>query len=493
MTRLLYTLIALLLSVCILIYLSVRVNISPKKIFDGAGYPVEVCNASYVGQQASCSLSGSGSSQIFRGNIISDGRVYIGGELLIANDGRIKAVGCNLPQQDAIVLDCPGSLISAGFINLHEHVDFSYQQPPHPPIRKWKHRYEWQKLSAADRGFDNGAPTDDAVRADVSERAMLRHALSGSTAISGAKDYRAFLRNLKLNNGLLSTPAGNPVLDSTFPIYDANKQWLTTPCDVAQINAIKFNKDNPYIPHVGEGTNDGAHFEVDCVLDAINTKTTPNAFIHGIAIDDVQIKQIKSQGVAIVVSPRSNLQLYSATAPMKQLKAAGITMAMGTDWSPSGSLTQLDEARCLARFNLDSLNGLFNWSDLHRMMTENGAKAVGLQGQIGKLAVGEYADIVIFDSMGRRSLGEVLENSALKETIAVFIAGRAASFPNDWDKKLPELENCAYDPRDLCGQKRIICGADVQHSLQQLLMQPTYTIDDAKICTPQPTNDCVTL
>lgn len=126
-------------------------------------------------------------------------------------------------------------------------------------------------------------------------------------------------------------------------------------------------------------------------------------------------------------------------------------------------------------------------------MTENGAKAIGLQGQIGKLAVGEYADIVILDSAGRRSLSEVFQNSALKETIAVFIGGRAASFPSAWAGKLPELENCSADPRDLCGQKRMVCGANVQRGLTQLLQQSIYTIDDSKICIPQPTDDCIAI
>lgn len=494
MKRLLLLLAALLATGCAQLDPDLHKTIADNGVFDGAGYPVEVCDANYAGQPASCTLSGSGDSQIIRGNVISDGKLYVGGGLLIGSDGRIKAAGCHLPQTAAVTLDCPGSLISAGFLNLHEHIDYSYQQPPHPPTLKWKHRHEWRRLSAAERGFEGDTPNDPVVKAEVSERAMLRHALSGSTAISGAKDYRAFLRNLKLNDGLLSTPLGKPVLDSTFPLSDGkSKQWLTSPCSAEQIGAIIFNKDNPFIPHVGEGTNDGARYEVDCVLDAIQAKTTSNAFIHGVAIDDTQTERLKTQQVAVVLSPRSNFQLYGATAPLAKLKAAGITLAMGTDWSPSGSLTQLDEARCLARYNRDSLHGLFSWSDLHRIMTENGAKAVGLQGQVGKLAVGEYADVVILDSAGRRSLGEVLENSALKETLAVFISGRAASFPSIWTGKLPQLDNCTVDPRDLCGHQRTVCGANVQRSLGQLLQQATYSIDDAKICIPQPTDDCVEL
>jgi len=497
MKRILLLFAALLVSGCGQLNSNIQPTIAGSEVsevFDGAGYPVEVCDASYVGKSANCALYGSGSSQIIRGNVISDGKLYLGGGLLIGSDGRIKAAGCNLPQEAAIILDCHGSLISAGFINLHEHIDFSYQQPLHPPTLKWKHRHEWRRLSADQRGFDGDAPKDNVIKTEVSERAMLRHALSGSTAISGAKNYRAFLRNLKLLDGQLGTPSGNPIKDKTFPLNDLESmQWLTAPCDATQSNTIEFDKDSPYIPHVGEGTNDGARFEVDCVLDAIKNKTTPNAFIHGVAIDDAQTERLKTQQVSVVVSPRSNLQLYGATAPLAKLKAAGINLAMGTDWSPSGSLSELDEARCLARYNRDGLNSIFSWSDIHRMMTENGAKAVGLQGQIGKLAVGEYADIVILDSAGLRSLGEVLENSALKETIAVFIGGRAASFPSAWVGWLPVLDICAPDPRDLCSQQRMVCGANAQRTLTQLLQQSTYTIDDAKICTPQPTDDCVAI
>jgi cytosine/adenosine deaminase-related metal-dependent hydrolase len=463
-------------------------------IFDGAGYPVKVCNAAYAARAASCTVTGAGTNEIIRANLISDGVLYVGGTLLIGGDGRITAAGCDVPPVQAVTLDCPGALVSAGFLNLHEHIDYSYQQPPHPPTLKWVHRDEWRKLSDEERGFSGNAPKEDQIRAEVSERAMLRHALSGSTSVSGAKNYRAFLRNLLLKDGELAIPAGNPVQDDTFPLGDAvSKEWLKAPCDAAQVDALKarINKDNAYVPHVGEGTSEPARWEVDCVLDAVHDKATPNAFIHAVATSGMQVERLKEQHVAVVLSPRSNFQLYGATAPLAELKQAGVTLAMGTDWSPSGSLTELDEARCLARYNRDRLQDLFTWADLHRMMTENGAKAIGLRGVVGKLAVGEHADIVMFDTQGRRSLGDVLENSALADTIAVFIDGRAASFPRAWDGKLAQLDNCSPDPRDLCGQQRIVCGANAQHSLDQLLQQVTYTIDDAKICRPLPTDDCV--
>ncbi|MEH6459622.1 amidohydrolase family protein [Chitinimonas sp. JJ19] len=464
----------------------------PGSRLDGSGYPVEVCAPRYAGVAASCQLSGAGSKQVWRANLISDGKLYIGGALRVGSDGKIEATGCQVANDDAVVVDCPGALLSAGLINLHEHIDYSYQQPPQPPKLTWQHRHEWRKLLPAERGFEGDAPKDPQARTEVSERAMLRHALSGTTALAGAKDYRVFLRNLKLVDGQLATPAGKPVTDNTFPLNDARSmQWPLAPCTREQLAQIKFDPAHPYVPHVGEGTNDGARHEIDCVLDAIRDKASPSAFIHAVAVAGPQLQRLAEQKVAVVASPRSNFQLYGRTAPLAEFKQAGVNIALGTDWSPSGSLTELDEARCLARYNRDSLQSLFSGADIHRMMTENAAAAVGLQGQLGKLAVGEQADFVLFDTEARPSLGAVLEHSALRQTLAVFIGGRAASLPSSWAGKLPQLEHCMADPRDLCGQQRTICGAHPQRNLAQLLQQATYTIDDAKICQPQPTNDCV--
>lgn len=461
--------------------------------FDGAGYPVEVCDAAYAGRAAQCTLSGSGDAQRIKGMVLSDGRLLIGGEIRIEADGRVSAVACKVPDQQAVSIDCPGALVSAGFVNLHEHIDYSYQQPAQPPALRWDHRHQWRQLAAAARGFEGDAPKDEAVRTEVSERAMLRHLLGGTTALSGAKDYRAFTRNLKLADGALGVPAGLPVVDNTFPLNDGRSYAVpSAPCSAEDAAKVKFNPASPFVPHVGEGVNPGARFEVDCLLDAVKNKPTPNAFIHGVAIGEAQIERLKTQNVAVVLSPRSNLELYGATAPIASLKRSGVTLALGTDWSPSGSLSMLDEMRCMARYSKQNLSGLLNWSDIHRMATAGGADAIGLKGKIGRLAVGESADLVLIDSQGKTGLAAALEGAALKETLAVFIAGRAAAFPTDWDGKLAaKQERCETDPRQLCGQSRIVCGANPDRPLAKLLAQAVYSIDDARLCRPAATDDCV--
>jgi len=92
---------------------------------------------------------------------------------------------------------------------------------------------------------------------------------------------------------------------------------------------------------------------------------------------------------------------------------------------------------------------------------------------------------------GRRILGEVLERSALPQTLAVMVGGRLASAPLAWEGRLPRLAQCSADPRSLSGVARLVCGANRERTLSQLLQQATYRIDDSRICTPLRTDDCV--
>ena len=82
-------------------------------ILDGGGYPTTVGDAAYAGRAAACSITGSGTRQAIRANLISGGQLYIGGTLLVAANGQVQAAGCLPAQPDAVQVDCPGALLSA--------------------------------------------------------------------------------------------------------------------------------------------------------------------------------------------------------------------------------------------------------------------------------------------------------------------------------------------------------------------------------------------
>ncbi len=165
-------------------------------LFNGDGYQVEIC-PHYSKVQHRCDLFGHGKLFRVKGTLISGRKILVGGEMLIRPDGRILKVGCALSSSESMVtLDCPNSLISPGFINLHEHINYSYQRPNSLPIKRWNDRDQWRVATNEERGFQDKKPKNSEETEIVSERAMLRHLLSGTTAVAGAKTIHAYTRNL---------------------------------------------------------------------------------------------------------------------------------------------------------------------------------------------------------------------------------------------------------------------------------------------------------
>jgi hypothetical protein len=99
----------------------------------------------------------------------------------------------------------------------------------------------------------------------------------------------------------------------------------------------------------------------------------------------------------VVWSPRSNIELYGDTTPVVMLDKMGINVALGTDWSPTGSINLSRELACAHSFNRTHLGGYFSDYQLWQMVTTNAATATGVEQKLGALKVGAVADIAIFD------------------------------------------------------------------------------------------------
>jgi len=104
---------------------------------------------------------------------------------------------------------------------------------------------------------------------------------------------------------------------------------------------------------------------------------------------------------------------YNATAglrsgrkgicPAVELRAAGVTVALGTDnVAANNSYDMVQEMRVagLVASHREGVAQPLSSQDLIRMATIEGAKALGLEREIGSLEVGKAADIVAFDLSG---------------------------------------------------------------------------------------------
>ena len=118
--------------------------------------------------------------------------------------------------------------------------------------------------------------------------------------------------------------------------------------------------------------------------------------VHMTQLTDDEISRYAATGAHVVHCPESNLKLASGFCPVQKLIAAGVNVAIGTDGAASNNdLDMFSEMRTtalLAKAVASDASAVSAATAL-RMATLNGAKALGLDEDIGSLLPGKAADI----------------------------------------------------------------------------------------------------
>lgn len=102
-------------------------------------------------------------------------------------------------------------------------------------------------------------------------------------------------------------------------------------------------------------------------------------------------------------NPTSNLKLGSGVAPIPDMLAAGVNVAMGTDGAPCNNTYDMFREMHLASMLHGGVRhdaGVLDAYQVLEMATINGAIALALEDQIGTLEVGKKADIVVVEPRG---------------------------------------------------------------------------------------------
>lgn len=119
--------------------------------------------------------------------------------------------------------------------------------------------------------------------------------------------------------------------------------------------------------------------------------------VHMTQIEQDEIDMLASSGCHVVHCPESNLKLASGFCPVAELHKRGINLALGTDGAASNNdldmLGEMRSAALLAKGVAADPTVLPATAAL-RMATINGAKALGIDDNVGTLETGKHADIV---------------------------------------------------------------------------------------------------
>lgn len=370
-----------------------------------------------------CPTFSSAGEWSLQGTLITPDQVIDQGVITI--DGRkIAAVKATGPGPScATKID---GIILPGLIDLHNHLTWNVHprwQPPNLYLNRAEWRTSPQHQAAVVEPHDSLVGLDCKANLYGEVRALIGGATS---SVGGANGYdyplvpfciAGLIRNLDYDSqfpklSLMSgpfqvpvrdrgpcTPAGGPIQDVAvtviFPFGAENlpPKQNVSPMSVERAAFLKCNLNSgrlrSLLVHLAEGTDQPSRDEFDqlATLGLLQKGTT---IIHGTALQPQDFAEMKSRGVGLVWSPRSNMELYGATTDIAAARDAGVSVAIAPDWSPTGSdgmLQELNYAR--ARF------GAFNSQQLVMMATFVPASLARVNDRIGQLTAGLYADLVV--------------------------------------------------------------------------------------------------
>ena len=357
-----------------------------------------------------------------------DGVIYADHTIVI-DDARISAIiptaQWRAPTQPVTEITCSEHVLIPGLINAHTHAAMSLFRgmADDRPLMEWLERHIWPAESACvDRGFVRdgtrlaaaemllGGTTcfndmyffpDEAAAAAI--EAGIR-AVVGMIVIDFPSAWAANVDEyFRKGQAVHDRYRAHPLITSAFAPhapYTVNDAALT------RIATLAEELDLPVHIHLHETVG-----EIDAAMAATSVRplrrleglglVSPRLIaVHMTALEASELELLGRTGTHVVHCPESNLKLASGFCPVAELLAREINVACGTDGAASNNdldmLSEMRTASLLAKGVAGDPCALPAATAL-RMATYNGAKALGMESDIGTLEVGKLADIVAID------------------------------------------------------------------------------------------------
>ncbi|MEJ5201976.1 MAG: amidohydrolase [Anaerolineales bacterium] len=131
-------------------------------------------------------------------------------------------------------------------------------------------------------------------------------------------------------------------------------------------------------------------------LDEVGFLRSDLLAVHCVVTNDEDIKLLVKNDVKISYNPVSNMYLGSGIAPVVKMQRAGLTIGLGVDGAGSNNSQDMIETMKVAAL-LQKVNdrdaSVVNAQQVLDWATRDGAKALGLEKEIGSLEVGKRADL----------------------------------------------------------------------------------------------------
>lgn len=203
-------------------------------------------------------------------------------------------------------------------------------------------------------------------------------------------------------------------------------------------------------------------------MEALNLAGPNFSAVHMTQVDAEDIERLARYAINVIHCPESNLKLASGFCPVAKLLDAGINVALGTDGAASNNnldlLGEMQTAALLAKGVAGDPAALDCVSAL-RAATLGGARALGLEREIGSIARGKCADLtaVRLDATRLMPLYEPLSQlvyaAERRDVSDVWIAGRRRV----QNGRIGEFDDSGIRSRLQAWKQRVLAEETITH------------------------------
>ena len=216
---------------------------------------------------------------------------------------------------------------------------------------------------------------------------------------------------------------------------------------------IKSGNHSAIIAHLGEGRRQDPYNQTEYQMIKLLGLNKPHVnFIHGVGMrgdgiagndpadktdkNDDYLDLAKNE-MGLIWSPYSNLLLYGETLDIESAHRAGVRLAIGSDWVPTGTKSVLEEIKLAAKYvdrtslqdKSGKLSKIFTDEYLYAMMTENSAKMINHWGTasgeagVGQLAVGAMGSVIAVGIQNQNPYTNIVRFATEREINLVVVDG----------------------------------------------------------------------
>lgn len=185
---------------------------------------------------------------------------------------------------------------------------------------------------------------------------------------------------------------------------EPHSPYLCAPELLQRAFALAETHDLPFVIHLSETRSEVAGIREQygktptAHLADLGVLSPRTLAAHCVVMEEEDIRLLAETGTRVSHNPESNMKLASGIAPVPAMLKAGICVGLGTDGAASNNdLDLLGEMDTTAKLHKVATEDptVTDARTVLRMATIEGAKCLGMEGEIGSLETGKQADVIV--------------------------------------------------------------------------------------------------